>query len=253
MSAPVVAGAESWSHVGTRDAGVLVIHGFTGNPSSMRELAQSFADAGFHVELPRLSGHGTAVADMIPTRWADWSADAERALATLSARCNSVVVAGLSMGGALTLWLASRHPNLAGIVCINPVTQPMADDMMAAISGMVDGGVETFPGIGSDIADPGVVESSYAETPVRALHSMLVDGVTPLSTQYPAIHVPLLLFSSINDHVVDPTQGDFLADTFGGPVERIVLERSFHVATQDYDKNVINDAAVRFANQVTAR
>ena len=253
MSAPVVAGAESWSHVGTRDAGVLVIHGFTGNPSSMRELAQSCADAGFHVELPRLSGHGTAVADMIPTRWADWSTDAERALATLSARCSTVVVAGLSMGGALTLWLASRHPNLAGIVCINPVTQPMADDMMAAISGMVDGGVETFPGIGSDIADPDVVESSYAETPVRALHSMLVDGVTPLSTQYPAIHVPLLLFSSINDHVVDPTQGDFLANTYGGSVERVMLERSFHVATQDYDKHVINEGAVRFANQVTAR
>lgn len=253
MSAPVVAGAESWSHVGTRDAGVLVIHGFTGNPSSMRELAQSCADAGFHVELPRLSGHGTAVADMIPTRWADWSTDAERALATLSARCSTVVVAGLSMGGALTLWLASRHPNLAGIVCINPVTQPMADDMMAAISGMVDGGVETFPGIGSDIADPDVVESSYAETPVRAMHSMLVDGVTPLSTQYPAIHVPLLLFSSINDHVVDPTQGDFLANTYGGSVERVMLERSFHVATQDYDKHVINEGAVRFANQVTAR
>jgi carboxylesterase len=219
----------------------------------MRELAQSCADAGFHVELPRLSGHGTAVADMIPTRWADWSTDAERALATLSARCSTVVVAGLSMGGALTLWLASRHPNLAGIVCINPVTQPMADDMMAAISGMVDGGVETFPGIGSDIADPDVVESSYAETPVRAMHSMLVDGVTPLSTQYPAIHVPLLLFSSINDHVVDPTQGDFLANTYGGSVERVMLERSFHVATQDYDKHVINEGAVRFANQVTAR
>lgn len=253
MSAPVIAGAESWSHIGTRDAGVLVIHGFTGNPSSMRELAEAFAASGYHVELPRLAGHGTAVADMIPTRWADWSADAEAALAALRSRCTTVVVAGLSMGGALTLWLASRHSDLAGIICINPATQPLADDMMQAIAGMVDGGVESFPGIGSDIADPDVVESSYSETPVRALHSMFIDGVTPLSTQYPSIRVPLQLFSSINDHVVDPKQGDFLADTYGGSVERIMLERSFHVATQDYDKHIINDSAVRFVDRVTAR
>jgi carboxylesterase len=252
MSAPVIAGAEPWSHEGTRDAGVLVLHGFTGNPSSMRELARAFAAAGYHVELPRLAGHGTAVADMVPTRWSDWSGDAERALAALTARCAKVVVAGLSMGGALTLWLASRHENLAGIVCINPATQPLPDDMMQAIADMADGGVETFPGIGSDIADPDVVESSYAETPVCALQSMFVDGVSPLSGRYPAIHVPLLLFSSVNDHVVDPGQGDFLAATYGGAVERVMLERSYHVATQDFDKGVINDAAVRFADRVTA-
>lgn len=252
MSAPVIAGAESWSHVGTRDAGALVLHGFTGNPSSMRELAEAFAAAGFHVELPRLAGHGTAVVDMIPTRWADWSGDAERALGVLTTRCSKVVVAGLSMGGALTLWLASRHPELAGIVCINPAAQPLADEMMQAIAGMVDGGIDTFPGIGSDIADPNVNESSYPETPVRALQSMFVDGVAPLSASYPSIRVPLLLFSSVNDHVVDPAQGDFLAGAYGGTVERVMLERSFHVATQDYDKQVINDGAVRFAERVTA-
>jgi carboxylesterase len=252
MSAPVIAGAESWSHVGTRNAGVLVIHGFTGNPSSMRELAEAFASGGYHVELPRLSGHGTTVEDMIPTRWADWSADVERALVVLRSRCTNVVVAGLSMGGALTLWLAARHGDLAGIVCINPATQPLAEEMMQAIAGMVDDGVESFPGIGSDIADPEVVESSYSATPVGALQSMLVDGVGPLSATYPSITIPLLLFSSINDHVVDPKQGDFLAETYGGTVERVILERSFHVATQDYDKQVINDAAVRFADRLTA-
>jgi carboxylesterase len=136
----------------------------------MRELAESFAAAGYHVELPRLAGHGTAVADMIPTRWADWSADAEAALSTLRSRCTAVVVAGLSMGGALTLWLASRHDDIAGIICINPATQPLVDEMMQAIAGMVEGGVESFPGIGSDIADQNVVESSYSETPVRALY-----------------------------------------------------------------------------------
>lgn len=217
----------------------------------MRELAQSFADAGFNVELPRLAGHGTEVTDLLDKTWADWSSDAEAALQRLTARCSKVVVAGLSMGGALTLWLASRHSDLAGIVCINPVTQPLGDDMMGAINGMIDGGTEMFPGIGSDIADPNVKESSYPETPLRALRSLMVDGVTPLSTAYPSIKVPMMLVSSRNDHVVDPVQGDFLAANYGGTCERVMLEKSFHVATQDLEKDVINTRAVEFARAVT--
>ena len=63
--------------------------------------------------------------------------------------------------------------------------------------------------------------------------------------------VPLLLFSSPQDHVVDPAQGDYLAATWGGPVERVILERSYHVATQDYDKDLINERSVAFADQHT--
>lgn len=251
MSTQVIPGAEEWSHTTTSNVGALVVHGFTGNPSSMRELAQAFADAGFNVEMPRLAGHGTEVSDLLDKRWSHWSADAEAAYQKLSKRCIKVVVAGLSMGGALTLWLASKHADLAGIVCINPVTQPLGDDMMGAIKGMIDAGTEVFPGIGSDIADPNVKESSYPETPLRALSSLMVDGVGPLSSSYSSIKVPMMLFSSRNDHVVDPQQGDFLAAQYGGSCERIMLEKSFHVATQDFEKDVINSRAVEFARKVT--
>ena len=48
-----------------------MLHGFTGNPQSMRPLAEALAAAGYTVDLPLLPGHGTAIEDMIPTRWAD--------------------------------------------------------------------------------------------------------------------------------------------------------------------------------------
>jgi carboxylesterase len=79
----------------------------------------------------------------------------------------------------------------------------------------------------------------------------MVDGVTPLSTSYSSTKVPMMLFSSRNDHVVDPVQGDFLAANYGGPCERIMLDKSFHVATQDLEKDVINTRAVEFARKVT--
>ncbi|MDQ3351997.1 MAG: hypothetical protein M3501_08565, partial [Actinomycetota bacterium] len=88
----VFAGAEPFSNDGDGERGVLVLHGFTGNPSSMRELAEAFAAAGYHVELPRLPGHGTTVEDMLTTRWADWVAEVESAYQRLAARSAGGVV-----------------------------------------------------------------------------------------------------------------------------------------------------------------
>lgn len=251
MTAATLLGAEPWSHIGAGTSGVLVVHGFTGSPSSMRGVAEACAAAGFHVELPQLKGHGTAVADMLPTRWSDWSADVEAAYQTLRQRCDKVVVIGLSMGGALTLWLAANHPELVGIICINPAAQPLSGEMMTGIESLINDGVETIPAIGSDIADPSAKEIAYDATPVCALHSLLVDGISVIAQQYPFIKMPMLLLNSVNDHVVDPKQSDYLVEHYGGSVERVILERSYHVATQDYDKQIVSEQSVAFARRVT--
>ena len=46
-----------------------------------------------------------------------------------------------------------------------------------------------------------------------------------------------------------PSSGDLLAASLGGPVERIFLERSYHVATLDYDQQEIEERAVVFASK----
>jgi carboxylesterase len=249
MTEQLLPGAEPWSAEGG-PAGALCLHGFTGNPSSMRGVAEAMAAAGFAVELPRLPGHGTTVEEMKATSWADWTAEVEAAYQRLAGRCQSVVVSGLSMGGSLTLWTALEHPEVAGIVCINPLSQPQPPEVLDAIRAALAGGVDEFPGIGSDIAEPGVVETAYDATPLAPLAS-LMDGVAAMEDRYAEITCPLLLLSSPQDHVVDPSNSDFLATTYGGPVERVTLPRSYHVATLDYDKDVIFERAVAFARKVS--
>lgn len=252
-SVPVISGCEPWSHIAAAaDApGALIIHGFTGAPASMRSLAEAFAAAGFHVELPRLPGHGTSLADMKSTSWADWIGEAEAAYQRVAARSNKIVVAGLSMGGALTLRLGADHPEIAGLVCVNPATQP-SPDLVAAVSAMIDSGTDEIPGIGNDIADPDETEVAYTMVPLRPLLSFFVDGLTPLVDTYPTSLPPLLLMNSPQDHVVEPAQAEFLAGAYGATVERVMLERSFHVATQDYDREMIEERAVQFARRVTS-
>lgn len=243
----VIEGAEAWSADGGTN-GALVLHGFTGNPSSMRGLAEAFAAAGFAVELPRLPGHGTTVDEMLATNWTDWSGEVQKSFERLASRCDRVVVAGLSMGGTLTIWAALEHPEVAGIVCVNPATKP-DEGLSGLVQMMIGEGNRTMPGIGSDVADPEVTESAYDQVPLEPLASMF-EAVEALAGRLGEGSCPLLLMNSPEDHVVSPENADFLAEQWGGPVERVTLDRSYHVATIDFDRDLVAAEAVAFANRV---
>lgn len=250
----MIPGAEPLSHIaGDGAPGALVLHGFTGNPGSVRILADAFVTAGRHVELPRLPGHGTTVEDMLTTRWQDWATAAADAHRRLRERTDRIVVAGLSMGGALALWLAGSHPEIDGLICINPLTMLPTADLLAMLDDLLAGGETVLAGIGSDIADPNAHETAYPGTPLEPLRSLLHDGVAHIETSYDSLQMPLLLMNSPEDHVVDPANSEHLASHFGGPVRRVILEHSYHVATQDYDKELIVTESLAFAERVTAR
>jgi carboxylesterase len=241
----VLPGAEPWTYAGG-PVGVLCLHGFTGHPGSMRPVAEALAAAGFSIELPLLPGHGTTVDDMLDTGWQDWATAAEDALQRLVERCDKVVAAGQSMGGSLALWLATMYVNLAGVVVVNPATQPQPDDVLQMVTGMLHEGTEVAPGGPSDLADPSAADTAYSGTPLRPLMSFQ-RGLRELQYRYGQITCPTL-----EDHVVDPAQSDYLAEHLGGPVERVFLERSYHVATLDYDGALVRDHAVDFVRRVTA-
>lgn len=247
---PILPGCEPWSAPGG-EHGALVLHGFTGTPVSMRPLAEALAGAGFAVELPRLPGHGTHVEDLQETTWDDWLVEAERALERLAARCSGrMVVVGLSMGGALTVALAEAHPELAGIVLINtPIAAPA--ELAEGLEGMLAGGVETIDSIGGDIAAPDADEVSYDVTPLRPLLTTVVAG-EQLRERLGDIHCPALVITSRQDHVVNPADSDVLAERLGGPVERLWLERSYHVASLDLDRAELEAATLAFAERVTS-
>lgn len=247
----ILEGAEPFSAAGG-PIGVLVLHGFTSCPQSMRPQAEAFAAAGYTVELPLLPGHGTTVEDMATTGFADWSAAADAAYKDLASRCRAVVVAGLSLGGALTLWLAAEHPEIAGIVVVNPFVE--SDDfaeLAVTAKALLETGAEFLPGVGGDIADPDVKELAYASMPNRCIVS-LIEAAAANKQRLPDITMPVLILHSTQDHVIPPSSVNLLMEKLGGPKEIVDLERGFHVATIDLDKDVINQRALEFAAQVTA-
>ena len=167
----------------------------------------------------------------------------------LADRCDRVVAAGLSMGGTLCCWLAERHPEIAGLAVVNPLAEPPAADFLDVIRGLLADGTEVIDGIGSDIAKEGVAEAAYPRLRWPPLLS-LFDGVDAVAARLGEVRCPSLLMSSRVDHVVPIESGDRFEASVGGPVERVFLERSFHVATLDWDAPLIEERVVRFAGEV---
>lgn len=246
-----MAGAEPFCAPGGPH-GALVAHGFTGTPQSMRSLAEAFAAAGFAVELPLLPGHGTSVDDLASTTFGQWSQAITDAYNDLAGRCERVVVAGLSMGATLAALLAAHHPQIAGLIVINGAFAPFDPNLRDGIEQLVAQGVSRIPGLGNDVADPSRTELAYSEVPAAQLLS-LVDALDGLGDELARIVCPSLVITSDQDHVVPPTSSDFFAARVAGPVERMRLVRSFHVATLDYEHAELETRAVTFAMRVTER
>ena len=240
----VVPGAEPWSADGD-GTGVLVIHGFTGSPAAVRPWAAELAAQGWTVRVPRLPGHGTRWQDMNLTTWQDWYAEVDAALADLRARCDHVFVMGLSMGGTLTLRLAEQHgAEIAGIVLVNPSIHTERIDRFALP--LVQRFVASFPGISNDIAKPGQDEVAYDRLPLKAAYSLSqLWSVTKAGIA--SITQPVLLFRSLNDHVVEPSNAAYiLANVSSADVTEVVLPDSYHVATLDHDAHRIIDESRAF-------
>jgi carboxylesterase len=248
MTTNIMPGCEPFSVSGGRD-GVLVLHGFTGNPQSMRPLAEAIANAGYTVELPRLPGHGTTVEDMMTTGWADWSGAADAAYRELATRCDRVAVVGLSMGGGLTAFVAEEHPDVTALVFINALVKPPVQEMRDGLKGLLDAGMETMESIGSDIKKEGSQEASYNATPLACAAS-LFDGIEKVWERLDTISAPTLILSSREDHVVSSDNSEDLARIVTGSVEHIWLEDSYHVATLDNDASLVDAHTVRFLDSI---
>jgi carboxylesterase len=250
LAAPFAAPARP-ELTGGRRVGILLSHGFTGQPASMRPWAEALAAQGYAVELPRLPGHGTTWQELNTRTWADWYAELGLAFDRLRATTDAVVVGGLSMGGALVLRLAAdRADEVAGVMVVNPAvaTKRLDVRLLPVLKHLVG----SFPGIADDIKKPGVEEHGYTRTPLKAAHSMM-QAWPGIVADLPRITAPLLYFRSTVDHVVDERSQPLITGGVSSTDVTVVpLEDSYHVATLDNDAELIFSESAAFVARVTA-
>jgi carboxylesterase len=246
MTIQVTPGCEAFRFEGG-DIGVLAQHGFTGCPASMRPMGEWLASQGLTVIGPRLPGHGTRWEDLEGTRWQDWEREAEEALDALAARCSTVVAVGLSMGGAMVLHLGAKHPEkLNGVAAINPdIRRPNL--LFTPVARLF---TRTAKGVGNDVKKPGVDEIAYERIPLKAANE-LGRFYRQVARELPSMRLPLVVFSSNEDHVVKPSNSHYVMSRAGSARKRLIpLSNSYHGASLDYDAELIFHEVLSFARSL---
>jgi esterase/lipase len=240
--AEVLPGAEPFAFPGSAGpegrTGVLLVHGFTATPMSVRPWGEHLAAQGFAVRCPLLPGHGTRWQDCNMVTEDDWTTAVGEAFDALAREVDRVVVAGLSMGGTLAIRLSQLRPDdVAALVLVNPslLTQRLDAKLLPLLARLTS----SWAQIASDIKKPGVTELGYEKLPLRAMLG-LRRLWTVTRADLARVTAPVLLYRSATDHVVEPASSRvLLAGISSTDVTEVVLEDSYHVATLDNDAPTI--------------
>lgn len=249
MSTPIIPGAEPISITeGTRGA-ILLLHGYMGTVQTVRDLARAFARAGFAVEAPLLPGHGTSAEDLATTTWSDYQACVQAAYQQLAARYPRIIVAGLCIGGNLAAWLAAEYSaTTVGLIDINGIYK--IPHFWNANAHALDASTRPFipwKGRGKGVENPEAEEViGYDVSPIATLITVGA-GAGEVVGRLAEIRCPVLCFTSMASHQFSPEDSTFWLKKVSGPVEHVPLPRSNHVATMDYDKDLLEARAVAFA------
>lgn len=232
--------------------GALLIHGFTATPECMQSLADPLRKAGYEVEVPLLPGHGTTADDLLKTRWEDWYQVVSKAFEKLQEKTGSVSVAGLSLGGLLGLKLASEHPVKKLALLATPLFFKgfLARSILPILANTPLKDLYRYQRkwMGPAISDPWGKRhfKSYDEMPIRSIWE-IVRLQKEVKARLSTVTVPTLILHSPHDITAPYESMDELKKKIGSKIVRTVtLERSNHVLTMDYERDLVATEVVRF-------
>jgi carboxylesterase len=231
--------------------GILMVHGFTGSPASMRPMGAWFADQGLSIIGVRLPGHGTTVNDLRHRPWTEWFREVDAGLTQLRARCSTSVVFGQSMAASLAVHLAARRQDdVDGLV----LASPYLFDPRHAFLPIGRWFVRSIKGFGEgDINKPGQNELAYDRLPVPAIVTMAAL-MKRARAELSAIRVPTLVFAPGADHTIPRSNPRRVIDALGSPRKELIeCPASYHVITLDNDAPMVRERVLTFARELALR
>jgi len=192
----------------TRSTVALILHGFTGMLSTVRILGDVCDERDLPSTMPVLRGHGTLPEDLEGVTWREWYEDAEAALFEITSKGEKAIVMGLSMGGLVTLDLASRHPDrICGVVTVNACMR-LAPRLLALLP-LIARVKPYWEGQKKTMEARGI--HAYPRFPTRTLAS-LVEYTRVIPTRLSHVTQPMLVVQSWGDLVVRPSAARAIYD-----------------------------------------
>lgn len=229
--------------------GALLIHGYTACTAEVRLLGDYLHQRGYTVSAPLLPGHSTTPQDLNRTRWRDWTDAVEQAYRDLQSKCKRVFVCGESMGGLLTLYLASEHPEIAGIVVYSTALRVANHNSTMRQARLLH---RFVPHVKKRAGEPSAADArwrGYTVNPVPALVQMS-HLQTQVEQRLPKIRQPILIIQGRLDKSIDLQSGEMILRQVGSIDKELRwFEKSTHCVILDQEWEQAAEMTARFIEQ----
>lgn len=228
--------------------GILLFHGFGATTAEVRPLGTYLNNHGYSIAAPLLPGHGTSTSDINTRRWQEWLDAGESAYQCINNDCETVFVAGESMGGLVAINLAVKHKQIAGLMLFAPALQ-----IRYAWVRWVATILSPFAGTirkPASAASPG--DDLWQGYKVYALKAMkqLFSFQAYTRQQLHAVGQPVLIISGKNDRSVHPQVPDYLAKhVTSTQIELHRMEQSGHCVVLDAEKEAVFETCLDFIHR----
>lgn len=230
--------------------GCLLIHGFTGVPKEMRWMGEYLAQQGFTVLGVRLAGHATHPEDLVRTRWTDWVTSVEDGWHLLNGVTKHVFAIGLSLGGVISLYLASQLP-LTGVVTMS-TPYDLPDDPRRRFLNILKWMVPSVSKRPTDQRDEEADSDhvNYPNYPTRGI-AELNELMAEMRTVLPSVTTPVLMIHSLGDKSVPITDMHNIFDQLGSKDKQTLLvKNSGHVIPRGNERKRAFEATGDFISKV---
>lgn len=261
----------SFKRAGSRERGVLLIHGITGSPVEMKYIAKALHRQGYTVHAPLLAGHGVDTAALRRTTWQDWYESVVRAADALARTVDTMYVAGVCIGGMLGLHLARNDRRVRAATVYSPLLQydgwnapyhyrlgrftvPLAVHL--GISRWINLKERPPFGIKSDrirhLLGADGLRGTLPVFPVDTLHQNL-KLISATRAILPEVSVPTLLVHAREDDLSGPNNALYVQRHIGGPCEIAWMHNSYHMVHIDQEHATVAKRTCAFFDGVPAR
>ncbi len=223
--------------------GVLLSHGFTATTAEVRLLARPLREKGYTVAGPLLAGHGTTPADLNRSRWQDWLDSVEQSYQRLSERCDQVFVGGESTGAILALYLASQHPDIAGVLTYAPAIKLAMSTFDRIKLYLASPFIQSVPKESLDVADKW---QGYPVNPLKGAIQLL-RLQREVRRHLPQVRQPVLVVQGRLDTTIHPSSGEIILQGVNAKLRELHwMEGSTHVVLLDRELEQITNLTLRF-------
>ena len=233
------------------DKAILVIHGFSASPSSMKELDPIFLSNNLTIHSILLPGHGTSTFDLNKVNRTDWSIASENSYLDLKKNYSEVYILGYSLGGVLALEIASNY-NVSKLILINtPIKYSMKNtEIILPLLNFIEKyhvkGI--FPGTEKDKLYFYEKYNLYRSVPVKSMQEVIAFSYE-IRPELEKVNSPILIFQSENDILADPFSSLYIYSHVNSKEKKIItLKESSHVNLTTSDRELIFEESSNFLN-----